>query len=204
LGDELSDRSGIERATPFRQSCDAARSIDQDAAWPKPSEQRETGDIDEAQRDANVDPVDRGFDGRELALRTIEQLRAVTPADPELGAFASPMDLDLAGETLCVYDGNPARADREMVDVGARPRHAAIVQEGNPAAGQQLVQPGRGSFLAFRTAPPGPFMYGCLAQPEQQAPDPRMALAQKPLTSRTPTLVLAACARPSGIWTHHL
>lgn len=116
--------------------------------------------------------IERGADGGDLPLETVDEPGAVASADeqarsPEPGA----VDLDLAHPVFRVDDPPSARCDRDVVDVTATAGHTAVVQ-GDDAVGVGALGERAGHrSLSGRALGKDRFVPGRTAQGEERNAD---------------------------------
>ena len=129
--DELGDVSGIIDGD---QPVPRAAVVKPLSPHEREAQRAEHGDI------AGVVPIERGGDARDLPLERVELAGAVATVDQQLLAPVEDpdgRDLDASAAALGVDHGDPARADRDVVDVRpAAAGHTTVMQHAGVAAVQ--------------------------------------------------------------------
>jgi hypothetical protein len=106
--------------------------------------------------------------------------------------------LDLAFEALGVDDEEAGGRDRDVVDVGAAPRHGAVVENRDVETIRSKVF-GHG-LPADRARAPGALVGGWFAAVQQEVADMRVCLAGGGLAGGAAAVVLAAGGCGRGAW----
>lgn len=190
---EAGDRLRRQSAVTPDEGRDSSRPVDHQSARLEPAQQRQPVDLDETQGAPDLDVRgNHGLDRRDLAGKALEHLGTITTTDHQPRPIAAAPDSDLARHPLGIDHGHAAGADRQVIDVRASARDAAVVQEGDLGTAEKTLEPSCCSLFSDRTTQPRLLVLRATAESEKGSADQWVALTRPCFASGTPTFVLGS------------